>query len=171
VENVVDAALDVLDYSLRSTGVQVVREFAPDVPELYADEDQLHQVFMNLFVNAQQAMAEATGTRLLRIQGQLSPDGRSVTIAVSDSGPGIDPKIRARIFDPYFTTKAMGKGTGVGLSVSSGIVEAHRGTLVECSTAGAGACFVLTLPVSDAQSEATSAALPAGAAQTPGAPS
>jgi len=171
LESVIDAALDVLDYSLRSTGVQVVREFAPDVPELDADEDQLHQVFMNLFVNAQQAMAEAAGARRLRITGQLTPDAGSVTIAVSDTGPGIDPTIRARIFDPYFTTKPMGTGTGVGLSVSLGIVEAHRGTLVERSTLGAGACFILTLPVPGRESAASSASLPGDSALPPHAPS
>jgi PAS domain S-box-containing protein len=150
VEEIIEAALDVVDYSLRTTDIEVTRDFAPDLPELYADADQLHQVFMNLFVNAQQAMAAAPGPRRLRIEASTRTDRLSVTVVVSDSGPGIPAEFRARIFDPYFTTKPMGKGTGVGLSISQGIVDAHRGMLLEQSEPGAGARFVLTLPVAGA---------------------
>jgi two-component system NtrC family sensor kinase len=150
VEDIIEAALDVVDYSLRTTDIEVTRDFAPGLPELYADADQLHQVFMNLFVNAQQAMAAAPGPRRLRIEANPCADALSVRVVVSDSGPGIPADIRARIFDPYFTTKVIGKGIGVGLSISQGIVEAHRGMLLEQSEPGAGARFVLTLPVAGA---------------------
>jgi PAS domain S-box-containing protein len=150
VEEIIEAALDVVDYSLRTTDIEVTRDFAPDLPTLYADADQLHQVFMNLFVNAQQALAAAPGPRGLRIEASTCADGLSVRVVVSDSGPGIPADVRARIFDPYFTTKAIGKGTGVGLSISQGIVEAHHGMLLEQSDPGAGARFVLTLPVARA---------------------
>jgi two-component system NtrC family sensor kinase len=152
VEEVIEAALDVVEYSLRTTDIDVVRVFAPDLPPLYADADQLHQVFMNLFVNAQQALAATSGPRRLRVEASTCANGLSVVVVVSDSGPGIPADVRARIFDPYFTTKPTGKGIGVGLSISQGIVEAHHGLLLEQSEPGAGARFVLTLPVAGADS-------------------
>ena len=147
VDAVIDAALEMVDYSLKANGVTVVRNKQLDLPSISVDADQLHQVFMNLFVNAYQAMADVNGARTLTITTRRDAAARKVCIDVADTGPGIPEQFRARIFDPYFTTKAVGNGTGVGLSVSLGIVEAHDGTLtVECPPEG-GSRFSLTLPI------------------------
>ena len=114
----------------------MVRELAPDLPPVWADGDQLHQVFANLFVNAQQALQNAAGPRRLRITTGYDAD--SVWVEVADNGPGIPADIAKRIFDPFFTTKPQGVGTGVGLSVCHGILAAHDGEITLKSVPGAG---------------------------------
>lgn len=149
VEAVIDAALEMVDYSLKANGVTVIRHKAAAMPELYIDPDQLHQVFTNLFVNAYQAMAEVDRPRELVVRTRLDMAHSRVLIDVIDSGSGIPESIRARIFDPYFTTKAAGTGTGIGLAVSLGIVESHGGAItVECAPAG-GTHFTVMLPIGE----------------------
>jgi CheY-like chemotaxis protein len=111
---------------------------------IWGDGDQLHQVFANLFVNAQQAMQNMAGERRLRIT--TSYDAASVRVEVADNGPGIPREIAQRVFDPFFTTKPQGVGTGVGLSVCHGIVAAHDGEIGLGSQSGPGAVFVVRLP-------------------------
>jgi PAS domain S-box-containing protein len=142
---VVDAALELAAYGLRSADIAVDYRTAPDLPEVWGDADQLHQVLSNLIVNAQQAMLETPAPRRLEIEVRQVAD--RVELSVADSGPGLPEAIRPRIFDPFFTTKPVGVGTGVGLSVSRGIAEAHRGSLECRNRAGGGAVFTLTLPV------------------------
>jgi len=146
LNKVINDALDVLTYTLRSGGVTLDLALAPHLPPVLADADQLGQVFMNLFTNAHQAMASRPGPRVLKIASHAVPDQAKVQVTVTDSGPGIPPELRSRIFEPFFTTKAVGEGTGVGLSVSLGIVQSHNGTLRLGEHDDAGACFVLSLP-------------------------
>ena len=146
LNKVINDALDVLTYTLRSGGVTLELDLAPRLPPVLADADQLGQVFMNLFTNAHQAMAARQGPRVLKITSHAVPDQAKVQVTVTDSGPGISPELRSRIFEPFFTTKAVGEGTGVGLSVSLGIVQSHNGTLRLGETDAPGACFVLTMP-------------------------
>ena len=147
LHDVIDASLDVLDYNLQTSGIGVEYDRSADIPELLADADQLHQVFMNLFVNAQQAMTDSAGPRTLHISTRFNSDQQRIEVLVSDTGPGIPDDIRARIFDPYFTTKPTGAGTGVGLSVALGLVQAHAGTLtVDCPATG-GTIFTVSLPL------------------------
>jgi PAS domain S-box-containing protein len=161
VSRIVEASLDMLGYSLRTGGVEV--DFCPseDLPEIAADADQLHQVFINLIVNAQQALADRTGPRRLRIASAHDPDRHEVRVEVADNGPGIPEDIRSRIFDPYFTTKPIGSGTGVGLSVSLGIVEAHGGRLAVACPPEGGTVFTIHLPVQAAKNAAANSAEPA----------
>lgn len=147
LHDVIEASLDVLEYNLQTSGVNVNCELGTNIPELLADADQLHQVFMNLFVNAQQAMADCNGPRILHICSSFDPDEKCIQVRVSDTGLGIPAEIRARIFDPYFTTKPTGAGTGVGLSVAQGLVQAHGGTLTLESPAAGGATFIMRLPL------------------------
>ena len=120
-----------------------------DLPAIECFPMQLKQVFMNLLVNAYQAIEARVGgeggTGRIRIRTRRG-DG-SVEIAVSDTGVGIAPEHVARIFDPFFTTKGVGSGTGLGLSTSYGIVQRHGGTIRVDSVPGEGTTFRVTLPV------------------------
>lgn len=147
INDAIAAALEITGYALKSTGVEVSHDLAADLPPISADVDQLQQVIMNLIVNAQQALQEHAGPRRLQVSSEFDATLREVRVTVADSGPGIPAAVRSRIFEPYFTTKPIGVGTGVGLSVSLGIVEAHGGTLtVDCPTEG-GTRFTVKLPV------------------------
>ena len=145
VNTVLEECLEILAYGLRTAGIDVDKRFAADLPPMSGNADQLHQVFLNLIVNAQQALESQPLPRRLRIESDRQADW--LRIRFIDNGPGVAPAIRSRIFDPYFTTKPPGGGTGVGLAVSLGIVESHRGSLsVECPSEG-GAVFQVLLPV------------------------
>jgi two-component system NtrC family sensor kinase len=134
------------------------------LPDVQADADQIGQVVLNLMVNAQQAMeGAATPTRVLTISTgvELPRHGREprVWLRVADSGPGVPAGLHERLFEPFFTTKAVGLGTGLGLSVSRGIVREHGGDLVleqprasEAAAAPTGASFRLSLPISGEKS-------------------
>ena len=145
VNAVVRGALDLTDYGLRTAGVAVTTTLASDLPPLNADADQLHQVIANLLINAQQALQEVDRTRLLTIATRAGRRSGMIEIEVADNGPGISAELRRRIFEPFFTTKPQGVGTGLGLSFSLGVIEAHGGTL-ELLDRDVGAAFLLTLP-------------------------
>ncbi|RQS05169.1 MULTISPECIES: histidine kinase [unclassified Burkholderia] len=130
----------------------IVREYG-DLPLVECLPSQLNQVFMNLLVNAAHAMP-TRGVITIR----TSSDGEQVSIAISDTGTGMTPDIVRRIFDPFFTTKPVGQGTGLGLSVSHGIVERHRGTIDVTSEPGRGTTFRVRLPIRRAQGHAGAAA-------------
>lgn len=141
----VETALDLTEYGLWQAGVDVERSLSPELPPAFADHDQMQQVLVNLIVNAQQALAERAGPRRLRVLTEAREDG--VRLVVSDNGPGVPPQVRCQIFDPFFTTKPKGAGTGVGLSFSLGVVEAHGGSLVLLDGEDEGAAFELVLPL------------------------
>jgi PAS domain S-box-containing protein len=144
LNEVVEAALDIVAYGLRTADIEVERRLAPDLPLVRGDADQLHQVLANLLVNAQQALQTVPPPR--RLRAATGTDGEAVWVAVTDNGPGIPAGIVNRIFDPFFTTKPQGVGTGVGLSVSHGIVAAHGGQILVESEPGAGSTFTVRLP-------------------------
>jgi signal transduction histidine kinase len=147
VNEVVSAALDMTAYAVRTSNIEVAVDLAGDIPTVLADADQLHQVLLNLIVNAQQVLQDRPGKRRIQVASRFDPDALVIRIAVADNGPGIPEHLRARVFEPYFTTKPSGLGTGVGLAVSHGIVTAHGGTLtLDCPEMG-GAVFTITLPV------------------------
>ncbi|KVG52157.1 histidine kinase [Burkholderia ubonensis] len=131
----------------------VVREYG-DVPHVECLPSQLNQVFMNLLVNAAQAIP---GRGVITIR--TTSDGDYVTIAISDTGKGMPPDVMRRIFDPFFTTKPVGQGTGLGLSVSHGIVERHRGVIDVTSEPGRGSTFSIRLPIRHERDEANAAVL------------
>jgi len=145
VNAVVRGALDLTAYGLRSTGVEIDYDLAPDLPPLKADIDQLHQVLANLFVNAQQALQEVNHRRHLSIVTRRGRQPGTIEVEVADNGPGVPEAIRRRVLEPFFTTKPQGSGTGLGLSFSHGVIEAHGGTL-ELLEMREGAAFRVTLP-------------------------
>jgi two-component system, NtrC family, sensor kinase len=142
---VVEVKRDELDRD----GIRIVTEVAT-VPSVYADQDQIRQVLLNLVQNAQQAMAKQPGQRVLTLLVSES-DGR-VRVEVRDTGPGIPPDVLPRVFDAFFTTKPAGDGTGLGLWVSYGIVEQHQGRLRAESRPEGGAAFIIELPYRKAPS-------------------
>lgn len=148
IDNVIDDVIELAAYGLRSNGVQVVRERATDLPLILADADHLHQVFMNLVLNAMQAMMGVEGPRLLRIGTVIRR--QSIVIDVIDTGHGIDEVVKQRAFEPFFTTKPLGLGTGIGLALCSGIVQAHGGSITLDSAPDGGAHCRVILPISDA---------------------
>jgi PAS domain S-box-containing protein len=147
MNEVVFAALDIAAYAVRSSGIEVQLDLAEDLPLIHADADQLHQVLLNLIINAQQSLQDRPPPHLLQVTSRFDAGADRLVVTVADNGPGIPPELRVRVFEPYFTTKPTGVGTGVGLAVSLGIVEAHGGTLtVDCPPTG-GAVFTVMLPV------------------------
>jgi signal transduction histidine kinase len=144
--------------SMVPANVQLVRELAPELPNILADRAQLRQVLLNLVVNACQAMPRGgrllISTRRVDLLGPLSgahdmqeiPAGSYVVLTVADTGEGMDEPTRARVFEPFFTTKASGQGTGLGLAMVSGIVEQHRGYIRLRSAPGEGTTFEVWFP-------------------------
>ena len=149
IDTVIDDVLELAAYGLRSNGVTVVRKRAEKLPSTLADADQLHQVFMNVVLNAQQAMMEVDGVRRLDVESRL--EGGIIAIDITDTGHGIPEEIRPRIYDPFFTTKPQGVGTGIGLSVCLRIVQAHGGTLYLHPADTGGAVCQIRLPVTAAE--------------------
>lgn len=123
------------------TGVNVYLDFDPDLPRIEAYGSELNQVWTNLIDNAIDAM-QGKGDITIR----TSPQGKSVVVEIEDNGPGIPAEIQPKLFTPFFTTKAMGKGTGLGLNISYNIVMKHRGDIRVTSQPGR-TCFTITLPV------------------------
>lgn len=145
------AAYDLAEYGLRTDGIAATRELAATLPTISADSDQLHQIIINLLVNAQQAMGDtARPDRKLTLRTAPGETAGTVILDVIDNGPGVPDDARRRIFEPFYTTKPQGEGTGVGLSFSQGLAEAHGGRL-ELIPVKQGAHFRLTLPVDPAQ--------------------
>lgn len=120
---------------------EVVKDYG-DLPSIECMPSQINQVLMNLLVNATQAISER-GTIMIRTRR----DGDGVSIAIADTGIGMSAEVQAKIFDPFYTTKPVGQGTGLGLSVSYGIVEKHGGRIAVESKPGEGACFTVWLPL------------------------
>ena len=150
INAVVQEALDLLAYQLRLDGIDVHTDLAPDLPEVWGDAHELHQVIVNLIANARQVMRRGTDVKQLRLATRQSLGGTRVIVEVSDSGPGVPPALRDRIFEPFFTTAPPGEGTGLGLPMCHSIVVAHGGT-IELATPGvSGATFVVELPAGSA---------------------
>lgn len=152
LQDVVLGALDLTAYSLRSADVMVETDLPAAMPLVEADADQLHQVVINLIVNAQQALLGSALPRKLAIRSWR--EGGEAVLEVADNGPGMEPDVAKRAFEPFFTTKPQGVGTGVGLSVCDGIVAAHGGRIVLDTAPDAGARFRVHLPLSATEAEA-----------------
>lgn len=141
---VVEDAAAIVEHQLAMHQVKLEKDLASDLPRVKGNANQLQQVLMNLFINAQQSMEGKPGS--VTVSTRLLDSGR-IEMRISDTGPGMPEEVRARIFEPFFTTKPSGKGTGLGLSVSYGIVKDHKGEFSVESEHGEGTTFVITIPV------------------------
>ena len=141
LEEVVQATVDLVRRTNAHKGVELVDSYNESGALVMASPNQLKQIFLNLIANARQAMPNGGTVRV-----DVRNDGDWVTASVCDDGPGIDPAVLERIFEPFFTTKRLTGGTGLGLSVSLGIAEAHGGSLTASSELGRGSTFTLRLP-------------------------
>ncbi|MFZ7128710.1 MAG: ATP-binding protein [Desulfobacterales bacterium] len=143
LNDTVAAVIDVIGRQLELDGIEIRTEFHSDLPRIHADGEKLKQVWMNLLMNARQALGHDGA---VCVSSGIDPEGRRVYLSVEDTGPGIPAPIRDRIFDPFFTTKPTGQGTGLGLSVSYGIIQDHHGSIELRSEEGMGAVFTVYLP-------------------------
>jgi signal transduction histidine kinase len=149
LENTLKIAANQLKYK-----VEIHREYAADIPEVYCQPMQINQVFLNLLVNASQAMAQG-GHLYLKVW----PQDEHVHVEIRDTGTGIAPEHLSRLFEPFFTTKPVGSGTGLGLSLSYSIVKKHQGDIVVNSELGVGSSFTLVLPLKPAVEPSTDSAV------------
>jgi CheY-like chemotaxis protein len=148
IGEVIAAAVEVAGYSIRSSDVELSLDLEPNLPSIWADPDQLSQVWINLLVNAEHALHDWDGPRKICISSRLQRKSGNIVVRVADTGPGIPQDILPRIFEPFFTTKEVGAGTGIGLSFCHRIVQSHGGTIQVEAAKGGGSVFLVTLPVS-----------------------
>ena len=160
-----DSSIDLILYGLRSGGIEVTRDYDESLPDVLADPDQVQQVFVNLLVNASQALEEVEGRREIRVSARTDSDGK-LRLVVADNGPGVPREIAQRIFEPFFTTKPQGSGTGIGLSVSVGLAQAQGGELTLLEPPEGGAAFEFSLPLAG-ESAAKSEGVDEGADTAP----
>ncbi|MGQ9696924.1 MAG: [Fe-Fe] hydrogenase large subunit C-terminal domain-containing protein [Armatimonadota bacterium] len=143
INELLDEALASVEKKPEFDLVEVRKAYDPGLPDIQADASQLKQVFVNLMVNAAEAMPRG-GT--LTLSTRAGSDGGSVVVSVSDTGCGIPKENLDKLFTPFFTTKQIGKGTGLGLAVAYGIIKMHHGSIEVQSTVGKGTTFEITLP-------------------------
>jgi PAS domain S-box-containing protein len=146
VNDIIDRVIDLRSYWLRKNKMELVREYDP-VSTVFVDRQQIQQVVLNLLMNAEQAI-QSSGQAKGRITftTRYDRDGHRVIIAIADNGPGVPQQVISRIFDPFFTTKPVGIGTGLGLSLSRGIIVEHEGAITLENIDGGGARFTIELP-------------------------
>jgi signal transduction histidine kinase/HD-like signal output (HDOD) protein len=146
VRTVIEHTLGALEDRIRVFGVEVRRQFQSELPSIQADPRQLEQVFLNLVINALQAMK---GGGVLTIRLGVEPTGKHLRIDFKDTGVGIPTENIKHIFDPFYTTKRVGEGTGLGLAICHSIIESHQGEIKVRSEPGHGTVFAILLPIQE----------------------
>ncbi len=147
VNEILERTVELRSYELQVNNIEIIRDLDPELPPTTADAHQLQQVFLNIITNAEQAMLQAHGRGRLILKTRTDTANKHIVIELADDGPGIPEHHLNRIFDPFFTTKEVGRGTGLGLSLSYGIVKEHAGNIYARSRLGEGSAFVIELPV------------------------
>lgn len=138
--------LELMSYALRASNIAIELRLSEKLPAINGDPDQLQQILINLVVNAQHALDEVPEPRVLRIITAFRSRDREVVLKVKDNGPGMHEQVRRRVFEPLFTTKEIGAGTGIGLALCHRIVTSHGGRIKVESAPDEGATFILRLP-------------------------
>lgn len=142
IRELIDSTIKLVKNQLMISDIQLIREVPTDLPNIMGNVDNLKQVFVNLFLNAIQAMPDGGYLKI-----SAKPVDKYVRIDVEDSGIGMPPEVMERIFDPFFSTKPVGKGTGLGLSIVYGIIKKHGGYIEVNSKQGKGTTFTVYLPI------------------------
>jgi len=142
INNVINTSLNLIKQQAMFHDIEIKTSLAENLPEIIGDRARLEEVFLNLFINAADAM---NGKGLLSITTKLTSNN-SIKVLVSDTGEGIDKEHLQHIFEPFFTTKDPGKGTGLGLSIVYGIIKKHNGLIEAESESGKGTTFIISLP-------------------------
>jgi signal transduction histidine kinase len=150
INRVAEDAIAIVNHQMGINQVKLHHSLDPGLPLIWGNANQIQQVFLNLMINAQQAMEGNPGEVTLTTAGMESGN---VQIQIIDTGPGITEEHQVKIFEPFFTTKTSGKGTGLGLSVSYGIVKEHKGEILVKSKPGEGTTFTIILPEADPADE------------------
>jgi len=166
VIDVVESTLELVQHEINKNAVQVVTQFADNMPGTIADSYQFQQVFLNIINNAVQAMKQQTRLGTLTIISEF--DDKSIRISIDDSGPGIPGENLQKIFEPFFTTKPEGKGTGLGLSICNEIIREHGGNLYVSSEPGSGTRFLVEIPITAPDKLSPTVAPPDKVDQMPG---
>jgi len=143
VHELLDRSLGITDRQALFQNIKIEKFYAPSLPPIVADPGQLQQVFLNIILNAAEAM---NGSGTLTLRTSFDPEHGTLTVEFSDTGHGIRGEDQKRLFEPFFTTKEVGKGTGLGLAISYGIIRKHGGTIEVLSEVGKGATFKIKLP-------------------------
>jgi histidine kinase len=151
INDVLARTSEIFSQQLKARGIDIVWELSADLPRVRADANRLEQVFINLLINARDAIEEKVqGHPLLKGEKKIfigsRCSGARVYVEVRDTGKGIAPHLIGKVFEPFFTTKEVGKGTGLGLSISYQIVKDFGGSIQAVSREGEGACFILNFP-------------------------
>jgi two-component system NtrC family sensor kinase len=142
----IEESLAMVEHQLNLQNIEVIRNYSPLIPRVSVDGNQIKEVFINIFINAADAMKDG-GTITLTITTGTDKDGQPcVKVAITDTGAGIPEEILKKVLDPFFTTKRNSGGTGLGLSVTKGIIERHHGSIVINSKVGAGTTVIMALP-------------------------
>jgi len=156
IHRVLDDTLQLLEPQLRRSQIEIIRSYGDHLPQVHGNSVKLQQVFTNLILNARDSIANGNGRIVLATK---NGEEEALTVEVSDNGVGIAPEDVAKIYDPFFTTKGIGRGTGLGLAVTYGIVQEHSGHISVSSTPGSGTTFRITLPTRDPRARLQAAAL------------
>jgi two-component system NtrC family sensor kinase len=143
INRIIDRVTFLIEHNVDFKAVKIIKDLAPDLPEILIDAFQIEQVIVNMMINAGQAMPEG-GTLVIKTGTRAS--GKQIFVSIEDTGCGIPEENLDKLFDPFFSTKGP-KGTGLGLSVSYGIIQSHGGEIEVESTLGSGTKFTFTLPV------------------------
>jgi two-component system NtrC family sensor kinase len=145
LNGLIERVLELRTYDLRVKNIEVELDLDPDLPATMVDPNQVQQVFLNIIINAEQAILSARdhGRLRIRTRGQ----GETIRVSFEDDGPGMEPETLRRIFDPFFTTKQANEGTGLGLTICYNIIDEHGGRIWAESRPGRGTTFHIELPV------------------------
>ncbi|MFC1953836.1 ATP-binding protein, partial [Chloroflexota bacterium] len=145
INSIIETTLEMRTSAMKVTDINVIDELDRELPKTISDGGQLQQVFLNIILNAEKEMSSAHDKGNLRVKTERV--NGIIRISISDDGPGIEEENLEKIFDPFFTTREVGQGTGLGLSVSYGIINELGGTIHAESETGKGATFIIDLPI------------------------
>jgi len=144
INDIVESSLAIMERQALFQNIKIKKSYASEMPKIVADSAQLQQVFMNIILNAAEAM---DGNGILTLNTSLDRDKTHIEMKFSDTGHGIKEEDKRRLFEPFFSTKEVGKGTGLGLAISYSIIQKHNGTIKVESEVGKGSTFTVILPV------------------------